>query len=164
MATKQKEIETLRKITIRDVLGVSVDKDETLLKRLMGAQAAVVPLVRLIGIAKATKVKVTDVGESIAFIGEFRARSLYGTTRDAEYQSAKCFLPKFLEEELHGLLGSGAQSAVPFAFEIGVKYDRNSVTKYVYTAKSLIAAQAGGALALLEAQISGKALPAPKAA
>ncbi|MGH7886259.1 MAG: hypothetical protein ACREPG_00210 [Candidatus Binatia bacterium] len=162
MATKQKEVESLRKITIRDVLGTSVDKDESLLKKLMGAQTLTVPLLRIIGIAKASKVKVTDVGESIAFIGEFEAECLYGDNKGSEYYAAKCFLPKFLEEELHGLLGSGTQNGVPFAFEIGVKYNRDSVTKYVYTAKPLMAAQTGGALALLKQQLSGKALPAPK--
>jgi hypothetical protein len=161
MATKEKIAEPIRKITIRDVLGTSVDKDETLLKRMMGAQKDVVPLMRVIGIAKASKVKVTDLGESIAFIGEFKATCLYGESKGEQFTAAKCFLPKFLEEELYGLLGAG-QHEVPFGFEIGVKYDRTSVTKYTYTARPLLAAATGGALALLEAQIVGKALAAPK--
>lgn len=161
MATKQTIPEPLRKITVRDVIGTSVDKDEALIKRLMSAQKDVVPLARIIGIAKASKVKVTDLGESIAFIGEFKATALYGPAKGEQFTAAKCFLPKFLEEELYGLLGAG-QHEVPFGFEIGVKYDRTAATKYIYTAKPLLAAATGGALALLEAQIAGRALPAPK--
>jgi hypothetical protein len=165
MATKKDEVERVRRITVREVLGgTGPDKDDVLLGHLLKNKTETVQLAQVYGIAKAGRVKVTDVGESIAFIGDFKARSLYGETKGQVYAASKCFLPKFLEEELYGLLGPANADGVTFAFELGVKYDKESVTKYIYTARPLIAAQTSGPLALLEAQISGKALPAPKAA
>lgn len=164
MATKQKEIEPIRKITIRDVIGgIAPKHDEALMRRLINAPKEAVALMRVWGIAKVSKLKVTDNGESFAFIGQFRATALYGTTKGGEYSASKCYLPKFLEEELVGLIGAGNPDGVQFAFEIGVKYDKASVTSYQYNARPLIAANASGALAALEAQFTGKALPAPKA-
>lgn len=164
MATRQKEVEPIRKITIRDVIGGTAPKqDEALMRKLLNAPRETVPLMRVYGIAKVAKLKVTDNGESFAFIGQFKAKSLYGPTKELEFSSSKCYLPKFLEEELVGLLGSPSSEGVQFAFELGVKYDKASVTSYVYTARPLIASQGGGALAALEAQMAGKAaLPAPK--
>jgi len=162
MATKQKDAEPIRKITVRDVLGVAPKADPALMKTLLSKPKDVIPLMRVIGLARVSKLKVTDNGESFAFIGQFKATALYGENKGSDFSAPKCYLPRFLEEELVGLLGSGnTGEGIPFAFEIGVKYDAKSATSYIYTAKPLIAAQSN-ALALIESQIAAKALPAPK--
>jgi hypothetical protein len=165
MASKKEVAEPLRRITVRSVLGVSPKDDDKLMKAVLSGQA--VPLVRVLGITKAHKVKVTDLGESIAFIGQFKAESLYGENKGKFFTGSKCYLPQFLEEELHGLLtASGAVNGQPvtFAFEIGVKRDKESATGYQYTAKPLVEPEEGDAISLLEARVYGRALPAPKAA
>ena len=163
MATKATEIEYARKITNRVMLGDWAGETgigEELMKRLLKDKAF--PLYRVLGIAKAARPKTTDYGESIKFIGQFEAESLLDKGR--RVQAASLYLPQFLEEELYGLLGAGGEG-VTFAFEIGVKYDSKAATKYVYTARPLVASTGGDALALLRDQVAGaKALSAPKAA
>lgn len=165
MATKQIEVEYARKITNKVMLGEWAGESglgEELLKRLLKDKQF--PLYRVIGIAKATRPKTTDYGESIKFIGQFEAESLLDKGR--RVQASSLYLPGFLEEELYGLLGTDGNhgDGVTFAFEIGVKYDGKAATKYVYTARPLVQASGGDALALLREQVATAALPAPKAA
>lgn len=163
MATKKELAEPLRRVTIRSVLGVSPKDDDKLMKRVLSNEQ--VPLVRILGITKAHKVKTTDLGESVAFIGQFKAESLYGDNKGKFFTGSKCYLPGFLEEELHGLLNAGGAvngQPVTFAFEIGVKRDKESATGYQYTAKPLVEPEEGDAISLLEARVYAKTLPAPK--
>ena len=163
MATKATEIEYARKITNKVMLGEWAGEaglGEELMRRLLKDKAF--PLYRVIGIAKATRPKTTDYGESIKFIGQFEAESMLDKGR--RVQASSLYLPGFLEEELYGLLGTGGNNeGITFAFEIGVKYDGKAATKYVYTARPLVPASGGDALALLRDQVAGKALAAPKA-
>lgn len=168
MATKQQqqEPEFERKITAKVMLGehgAEGGLGEKLFARLMKEKA--VPLYNLYGVVKAGRPKTNDYGESVRFIGQFEAESLLDKGRVV--RSASCYVPKYLEEELYGLLSAhganGEAGTVKFAFEIGIKLDMSAATKYVYTARPLMKAQgASDEIALLRAEIAGKALPAPK--
>jgi len=157
MATK-KEVEPdwVRKITIKAVTGgITAEVFEKLMK------VKQMRLMTLYGIAGSYKTKMTDYGESVGFLGEFEAVDIATGT---VYRSMKAYLPKALEEMLFGILSTGGEGArASFACEIGVQYDPEAATKYVYSIKPLVNPVAGDGLALLKAQAHGKALPAPKA-
>jgi hypothetical protein len=157
MATKrQAEPEWVRKITVKSVTGgITPDVFEKLVK------VKNIRLMTLYGIAGSGKPKMTDYGESIGFLGEFEAVNIQ---TGEVFRSMKAYLPKALEEMLYGILSTGGDGArASFACEIGVQYDPDAATKYVYSIKPLVNPVAGDGLELLKAQAHGKALPAPKA-
>jgi hypothetical protein len=161
MATKQPEVEHVRKITSKVMLGDFAGEGgmaDALFQRLVKEKK--IPLYQIMGVVKAARTKTSDYGESIKFIGQFEATSLIEKGRVV--RSSTCYLPRYIEEELYGLLGAGSQTheAVTFAMEIGVQYDVKAATKYTYTARPLVNTTGGDELELLRQQVA-KALPNP---
>lgn len=148
------KIETLRKITI-GACGAQPDMD--MLAKLEKS-GGVLPVLDVYGIAVKYKPGSSNFGEYVAFMGSFRA------IRHADKQaftSAKLIMPKMIEEGLWGAMGPETNN-VQFAFRIGVKYDKKLATKYAYTAESLTPPAENDPLAILEKQLAGKLLPAPR--
>jgi hypothetical protein len=128
-----------------------------------------IPLARVYGIAGAFKPGNSDHGPFVKFMGQFKAVNL----RTGEiFVSSTMLLPKFMEEQLHGILsanaGGNGGASVEFAFEIGVQGDGNQPGKkpsalgYKYSAKPLMALAENSMLAALEQKIGGiSALPSP---
>jgi hypothetical protein len=149
------KIETVRKITL-GACGAQPDLEQIAkLQKSGGTQ----PLLDVYGVATKYKPGQSNFGEYIAFLGQFRA------VRHADkqaFESGKILLPKMLEESLWGVMGTEV-SNVQFAFRIGVKYDKKSATQYSYTAESLLPPSESDPVAMLEKQLSGKLLSAPRA-
>lgn len=150
--------EQLRKITIATCLAApSMELLARLEKKGQGSRADVLDV---IGIATKFKPGTSDKGEYVKFIGQFQAKNL--ETGD-EFISGAAIFPKMIEESLWGVMGQEVTN-VRFGYRIGVKYDRDAATKYVYVATPLTKPAENDALKLLAAEIADtiKALPAPK--
>lgn len=148
------QMKPVRKITVKAVYG-AVD-----IEKVLAAKDTGLPIMDVYGIATAAKEGESDYGVYCKFIGQFRAVNLEtGET----FRSATLLLPRFLEEQLMGLLGGGAVAA-EFAVRIQAVYDKTSATKYVYVADSLVEAQESDAFKALEARVCEryKALAAPE--
>lgn len=155
--------EPLRKISTRTVLG-SKDEDVKgmILEKVMKDKTKDHPLLRVWGVATRYKPGNSDFGAFLKFNGQFRALNI---ETGAVYRSAALLLPKFLEDELAGALGSmDAPKPSEFAIEIGAKYDKTSATSYVFTANSLVETSESDQMKQLESRIRSenpRALPAP---
>jgi hypothetical protein len=153
----QRKVETARKITVKGVMGEKVDIEE-LLKTADKRQ----DLCTVYGIARKFKPDQSDMGSFIRFYGRFRAVNLKtGETTEA----GQAILPGIVQDGLYGAMGGGEADVteVQFAVRIGVKYNKEAVTKYVYTVESLQAPAENDPLALLESTLTDrKSLPAPK--
>lgn len=73
-------------------------------------------------------------------------------------RSGQCFLPQFAVDLVVGQLG-GDVERVKFGYEVGVKFDETTPTKYTYVVTSLLEPAEDDPLTSL-----AKALPAPKTA
>jgi hypothetical protein len=142
--------EPLRRITVKTVTG---GVTAALFAELSKEPAKPIWLCEILGIARAGKVKMSDYGESMGFIGSFEARDC---RTGKFYTGSKVYLPKFLEEELIGIMGIGSDTAkkATFALRIGVKFDMTAATKYVYVVQPLIKPQESDELAMLKQQIA----------
>lgn len=153
------KIEQLRKIT----LGTCEAQPtlETLAKLEKTGGSA--PLLDVYGIATKFKPADSDKGPYIRFFGSFRAIR-HGDK--ATFSASQVILPKMIEESLWSVMGAGGPdgelSNVQFAFRIGAKYDKKAATKYVYVAESLMPVSESDPLVMLQQQLSGKLLAAPK--
>lgn len=154
--------QTPRKITLKEI-GAQPSKEDRAAMLLDASKKLV--LARIFGIAGACKPGTSDHGPFVKFIGQFKAVNM----RTGEiFVSSTMILPKFIEEQLHGVLTAGvSQSGVEFAWEIYAQGDKPgakpSATGYTYGAQPLMGFAENSALAALEAKISNVAqLPAPK--
>lgn len=152
--------EQLRKITIRTVTSLDSEQIFELANKTRDKQ---VPLLRIWGVAKRAKPGSSDYGPYVRFLGDFRALDVQ---TGALYRSSVAILPKFMEEQLAGAMGTGDNSvAAQFGVEISVKYDGKAATKYVYMDRALLEPEQSNEILALEDKIRGtdpKALPAPK--
>jgi len=150
------KIATIRKITVKAVCG-KVD-----LKALLNDPSGRMLLMRVVGVARRMKPITTDYGDSIGFIGEFRAVN----TKGEKFRSSKMYLPRVMEEELEGIISAGSEAE--FAFDISVVHDDELAIKYFYEATPVVEAQQSDAaarmFALLESGAGGevKKLAAPE--
>lgn len=115
------------------------------------------PLMEIVGICRDYSVVATDKGESLKFVGQFKATNL---ETGEIFVSGACFLPGALPDMLYGAIGPNRESDVQFAFRISAHYDESAITKYVYDVESLIPISESDSLALLEKQIQRPALAA----
>lgn len=121
----------LRKITIATV------KAKPTLKELMAASEKneTVPIMDVWGVATRAKAGKSDYGDFLRFVGQFRAINL----RSGEsFRAAVCLLPRFLEEELEGILGAPGTVNAEFGVRITAKFDEDAASKYVYLADAII--------------------------
>jgi len=98
----------------------------------------------------------SDYGPWIAFKGNFKAENLLTGEVVA---SGKLFLPEVGSDLLEGAV-NGCDGQVEFAFDIGVKYDDDSATGYIYTATPLLEAAEDEAMNRIEQNFAAK-LDAP---
>ncbi len=104
------EVERLRKITLKGI-GAQCD-----VEKLFGTEGKRLDLADVYGVATKAKPGQSDYGGYVAFLGQFRAINL--ETKQV-FESSKCILPRFIEEELYGALGDSGESAnVTFAIRI----------------------------------------------
>lgn len=148
------KIETLKKITL-GTCGAQPDMDLIAKLEKSGGSA---PLLDVYGVATKFKPGTSNFGDYIAFLGSFRA---IRHSDKQVFQSGKFLAPKMIEEGLWGAMGNDVTN-VQFAFRIGVKFDKKAATKYVYTAESLTPPAENDPVAMLEKQLAGKLLAAPK--
>src|SRR5258708_3606618 len=117
-AKKSKDKSTpIRRITIKTgcANGRGDFKGEVLGKVLKD-KAKAVPLMRVYGVATRMKPGESDFGPYLRFLGQFRALNI--ETGEA-FRAPVLLLPKFLEEELAGAMGSGENvRSSEFAIEI----------------------------------------------
>lgn len=149
-----------KKITVKSVCGTLKLRD--LMKGMKDEETKgpVVWLMTVVGIARRYKVVRSDLGESIRFLGHFKATNL---ATGEQVNSGACFLPGAAPEMVFGALGEDADREVQFAFKIGVHYDETAITKYVYDIESLIPLGDSDPLSMLEKSISPARLAAPVA-
>lgn len=148
------EVSTPRKLTLKTI-GAQPD-----FEKLLKADGKRMKLAHIYGVATKAKPGTSDLGAYVKFLGQFRAVNL--ATKEV-FESSAAILPKFLEEQLFGMLPEGGGN-VEFAIELSAKYDKDAATKYVYEAKSLLPAKENAQLADLTARVNEavKALPKPK--
>lgn len=152
----------LKRITVKTVYG-AVD-----LEALLKAKDKTIPLMQVWGVAARGKVATSQYGESIGFLGIFKAVNI-GTGEI--FRAPKFYAPRGLEEEIAGAMGDvlNAPRQVSFGFTISVSYDPESATKYVYTWDSIANTQESEPMLALEAALAKSgtvkkaalALPAP---
>lgn len=150
MATKVE-----KKITVKGVCGAI--KLQKLMAGLSddAVTGPSIPLMSLIGIARRYKVVPTDKGESIKFLGSFKAVNL---ATGEETVSGACFLPGAIPDLIFGALGDSADREVEFAFRISAHFDSSAITKYVYDVESLIPVSEADPLKQLERAMTANLL------
>lgn len=115
-------------------------------------------IVRIYGVASAIQTGESDNGPWVAFKGQFKATNLLTGEVSA---SGKCFMPDVAGDLIEGAVANGGN--VEFAFDIGIKFDDDSATGYVYTATPLMKAATDDAMNRLESNLPKlEKLEAPK--
>mgnify|MGYP003393846661 CR=1 FL=1 len=153
----QVKVETVRKLTIKGIMGGKVDL-EALLKK----DGKRMDLCSVYGIARKFKPDQSDMGAFIRFYGRFRGVNLQ---TGEMMEAGQAILPGTVQDQLYGAMGGteGEVTEVQFAVKIGVKYNADAATKYVYTVESLQPIAENDPLTMLENSLTErKALPAPK--
>src|SRR5271156_2541853 len=115
-------METVKKISSKTVMGtVPVPAD--------GQQ---VMLYRVVGIAHKMRYVETNLGQSIGFKGDWRAVRF---SDHAQFEANEAFFPKIITDMIEQAIASSEDEhpQIKCAFDIGVKGDAKSATKYVYT-------------------------------
>lgn len=149
------KIEQLRKITIGSC-GAQPSLEQLAKLEKSGG---FLPLLDVYGIARKFKPDDSDKGPYVRFYGQFKA--IRATDR-AAFQAGQLIMPKIIEEGLFGVMRAEEVNDVQFAFRVGVKFDAKTASKYVYAAESLTPVAENDPLAMLEKQLTGKLLTAPK--
>lgn len=152
----------LKKLTVSAV--TPIGKEIKALEN--GAQVA---LVRIFGRVEKTEQGTTQFGDYTAFIGAFKAVSLFGETSGEEYRAPKALFPDIAASALEDAFNNAEGNAVEFAIEIGVRRvvklnakGEETGAGYEYTMKPLIEIdEASDPLAALEKRALAS-LPAPK--
>lgn len=123
-------------------------------------KAGKITQMRVWGVARNKKVIETDYGDSIKFLGEFRAVNADGEM----FRSSVLYLPKAPEENLAGALGADV-TEVEFAFDIQAIRDDDLATGYYFDVQSLTETKSSEAVERLTSLLLGgtgkKALAAP---
>lgn len=150
-AAARKEIDRIRKITVKTVCG-KVNFEEVMERKQ-------IDLMAVYGVARGMSPGASEHGPYVAFIGDFRAVNL---KNGEEFASAKIIMPKIIEEQIAGAgPGGSGDKEIKFAFQLGVKYDAEAATKYVYTFRPLLETADASVMDELRGAVT-KALPAPK--
>lgn len=138
----------IRKITVKTVTG-GVDFEEVMkVKKL--------DLMSVFGVARNMRPGASDLGQYVAFLGDFRAINV---KTGEEFASAKMILPKIAEEVLAGVIPAEG-GEVKFAMVLGATYDPKAATKYVFTFRPLIESADQNVIEELRG-LTIKALPKP---
>jgi hypothetical protein len=103
-------MEIARKITIAGINGVRGGFD-------VKPDAPVTLMARVMGLARKVEVKTTTYGDSLKFVGEFRAINADGE----EFAAPVIYLPKPADEMLAEALTEAGENGVQFAFDIFIE-------------------------------------------
>lgn len=127
------------------------------------ADGVMIPLYRVVGIAHKMRYVETNLGQSIGFKGDWRAVRFL----DHEmFEANEAFFPKIITDMLEQAIAASEDEhpQIKCAFDIGIKGDAKSATKYVYTVTPLVKpVETSGMTELLDQTNKMKALPAPTA-
>ena len=145
----------ISKITVKTVYG-KID-----IEKVINAPTKQIELMDVYGLCRKALPDSSEHGEYVKFRGSFRATNL--ETGEA-FESGSVILPRVAEEVLAGAF-SDDTSEIQFGFRVVVKYDKDSVTKYVYSVIPLLSPAENDPVTLLENKIAEnfKQLAAPPA-
>lgn len=148
----------LKKITVK-TCEAKPDIEALLAYKKEHGENAVMPVLAIYGIASDYKAGQTDAGAFVKFFGQFKAVRPDGK----QYISGACILPGAASDLVYGALkGLNDTGTVEFAFRIGVKWDKDAATKYVYVVEQLVNPKEADPLTALESRLGAQALPAPE--
>lgn len=91
-------------------------------------------LAQIMGVATGIKTGESDKGPWTALLGSFQGINM---ETGSIYRSGVCFLPNIVMNLLLPKLLEKDSKAIEFAFNIGIKSDDKSATKYVYIAEPI---------------------------
>lgn len=153
---KNKAVEMVRKITVKQIMGKKVDVEKLIL-----APGKKLDLCDIMGIARRMKPDQSEHGEFVRFYGRFRGVNLEtGESVDAP----QLIVPNTIQDLLYGAMGDDANvKEVSFAVRVGVKFDNDAAAKYVFTVTNLSAPVENDPLTLMQTSMAErvKALPKP---
>jgi len=108
------------------------------------------PLMTVFGLAKKCEPSTTQYGEYIKFSGAFEAVNL---ATGEVVVAGQMILPQVVESLIFNALDQENTEGVQFAFELGVKADKNP-RGYIYTVKSLVEPSGSDPLADLRSKVA----------
>lgn len=146
-------MELLSKLTVKQVAGTI--KFKALVEFDNANPGGVMPVCMLYGQATGMKGGVSEYGEFVRFLGNFRG---VNAETGEVFHSGSLILPRTAENLLVGVLNTGATN-VTFAFKIGIRFEEEAATKYVYVIEPMTDSGESDPLRELEDKIKG-ALPA----
>lgn len=154
MAEQEKQVpkgKQLRKISPKTVFG------EINFERLVKEKS--IDIMDVYGVITRTSIVSSDYGDSVKFGGQFRAMNL---ETGELFRSSVLYLPKFMQDEIAGSMVEG--STAEFAVRMRAEYNKESATKYIYMADTLVEAQEMDQFKALESKVNSavKALPKPQ--
>lgn len=126
--------QVVKKITAKIVCGGKPDIEELILflNKPGVDPTAVMPLFNVIGVATDFSTGQSDMGAFLKLLGQFKATNV----KTGEiFRSGACILPGSGNDMVYGALRAipeGQGGGVEFAFNIGIKRDKESATGYVY--------------------------------
>lgn len=109
----------------------------------------------VIGIARGVKRGASQMGEWIAFIGEFHAKSYMPIYDGITFHSGRLFLGGPAGDLLLGQMRAFDDNEVEFAFTIQAQADEASATGYTYTAVPLVKPGINNPIERLKARLTG---------
>jgi hypothetical protein len=142
-------IKPIKKISIKTVFG---DKG-AILDTIMKDKAVDHKIVRIFGMTGSTKTGESDYGPFVAFRGRFKAINLVS---GEEFTSSMCYLPELASDMVQGALETAGDANIEFAFDVGVQYDAQSATSYIYTVNPLLEPSNADPLSAFEKHITNK--------
>lgn len=150
----------LKKITMA-ACGAKPDIEKLIAFKNANGAAAIMPLLTVYGIASDFKAGAgkDGMGDYVRFLGQFKAVNV---ETGEVFISGACILPGAAPDMVFGALRSlgEAGGSIEFAFNIGVKFDADSATKYVYSVQQITSLGQSDPLAALESKLQ-VAVPAP---
>lgn len=142
-------MQTLRKLTIKAIVGDIADQLEDLIK----AKGKTIWLCDIYGITARARSGSTAMGEYVKFAGTFQATNLL---TGEEFESVSCIIPTFLGEAIYSAMTinseEGKLNTARFAFRFGAHYDKTAIAKYVFDVQSLLPPSSNDEMAQLRAQ------------
>lgn len=144
-------MDSIKKLSTRAIVGGDVP-----------VPSKTTPLYTVAGIARGFKTGTSNYGDYCELKGDFIATNK--ETGEA-LRSTRMYLPEVAEDMILNALSAEGVNAIEFAFEIGVKPNKKSATKYEYYCTSLLEAGENDPLAALVNQVGmnvpGLAAPEP---
>lgn len=148
--------ELSRKITIKTVTGGAEKWFESLMK----SESKEMELMDVFGYANGAKAGTSEYGEFIRLTGTFRAVNRIDGSGEITNAPA-VILPTHIGEAMKAALEAPERAGpLQFAFRIGVRYDVNMATKYVYTIRDMLPPEQNDPLNALAQKLGHSKAPA----